>query len=67
MGSSRKYPCPAPRERLMEFPRGRWVQFKKPSMVGVWIFSETTQYEVIIHDLHCFTFKMFVVYKAQVF
>ena len=27
----------------MEFPEGWGVQFKKPSMGGVWIFSGTTQ------------------------
>ena len=26
----------------MEFPEGWGVQFKKPSIVGVWIFSGTT-------------------------
>ena len=28
------------------FRRGRGVQFKKPSVGGVWIFSGTTQYGV---------------------
>ena len=31
-------------ETKLEFPVGRGVQNKKPSMGGVWIFSGTAQY-----------------------
>ena len=31
----------------MDFPEGWGVQFQKPSMGGVWIFSETTHYMCI--------------------
>jgi len=45
MCSSRKYPYP-PQGILKEIPREKGlskVKLKKPSVGGVWIFSETTQ------------------------
>ena len=35
----------------MEFPEGWGVQLKKPSMGGIWIFSETTRWVKAITKL----------------
>ena len=38
-------------EAKLKFPGGRWLQTKKPSVGGVWIFSGTAQYLNQLLDL----------------
>ena len=39
-------------EAKLEFPRGRGVQNKKPSMGGVWIFSGTALFCLVFANLY---------------
>ena len=46
----------------LEFPGGKGVQNKKPSLVGVWIFSGTAQYCVVMHTFMHYLSKYYYYY-----